>query len=295
MKVIATAADRRVLDEGRGTRAMAWIMAIMLFLTVLAVALGLGTVNAAGALDRQLAGRLTVQVIEADPAKRARDTAAVMRVLDHMPAVRGAREIDRAQIDALLEPWLGDVGTDADVPIPTLIDVDLVSPGDDAFRHVTAGVRGAAPNARVDSQARWLAPIAGFMRTLIAGAGVLVLVMVAATVAVVLLAARTGLEAHRDTIAILHMLGSTDLQVARLFQRRIAIDTLIGGAAGTVLAMIAIGFLSARAGEIGSELVSGGALVERDWLILAALPILFALIAALAARVVVTRRLRRAI
>ena len=49
---IAGAADRRILDERGGTRAMTWIMAIMLFLTVLAAALGLGMVNAAGALDR---------------------------------------------------------------------------------------------------------------------------------------------------------------------------------------------------------------------------------------------------
>ena len=54
--MFSTAADRRVLDDRRGTRAMTWIMAIMLFLTVLAAALGLGTVNAAGALDRELAG-----------------------------------------------------------------------------------------------------------------------------------------------------------------------------------------------------------------------------------------------
>lgn len=295
MRVIATAADRRMLDEGRGTPAMTWIMAIMLFLTVLAVALGLGTVNAARALDRELAGRLTVQVVEADAGKRAQQSAAVMRTLDRMPAVARATEVDRDKLDALLEPWLGDIGGDADVPIPTLIDVDLVSPGEDAFRHVVTGVRAVTPNARVDSQARWLAPVAQFMRTLIAGAGALVLLMIAATVAVVLLAARTGLEAHRDTIAILHMLGSTDLQVARLFQRRIALDTLIGGIAGTILAMIAIWFLTAQAGQLGSQLVSGGALNQRDWLILAALPILFALIAALAARAAVMLRLRRSV
>ena len=46
--VIAGAADRRMLDERGGTRAMTWIMAIMLFLTVLAAAFGLGMVNAAG-------------------------------------------------------------------------------------------------------------------------------------------------------------------------------------------------------------------------------------------------------
>ena len=47
------AADRRLLDEGRRTRSMLWIMAIMLFLTVLAGALGLGMARAARALDVQ--------------------------------------------------------------------------------------------------------------------------------------------------------------------------------------------------------------------------------------------------
>jgi hypothetical protein len=58
------APDRRLLDESRRTRAMTWIMAIMLFLTVLAGALGLGMFAATAQLDRQLAGRLTIQIVE---------------------------------------------------------------------------------------------------------------------------------------------------------------------------------------------------------------------------------------
>ena len=60
-------ANARVLDEAGGLRAMTWVMAIMLFLTVLAAALGLGTRSAGIALERQLAGRLTVQIVEGDP------------------------------------------------------------------------------------------------------------------------------------------------------------------------------------------------------------------------------------
>ncbi|MFX5587301.1 hypothetical protein ABTE16_21390, partial [Acinetobacter baumannii] len=76
---------------------------------------------------------------------------------------------------------------------------------------------------------RWMAPISNFMRIVIALAAGLVLLMATATATVVVLAARAGLDTHRDTIEILHMLGSTDMQIARLFQRRIALDTLIGG------------------------------------------------------------------
>ncbi len=77
----------RVLDEAPGLRAMTAVMAIMMFLTVLAAAMGLGTTTATRLIDRQLAGRLTVQVIEGDPA---RADAAAARVLAAMIAV-GAR------------------------------------------------------------------------------------------------------------------------------------------------------------------------------------------------------------
>jgi len=292
VNVITGAADRRLLDERGGTRAMMWIMAIMLFLTVLAAALGLGMVNAAATLDRQLAGRLTVQVVAADPSQRVRDTAAVMKALAGMPAVKRVVAVDAKRLDELLKPWLGDAPSDADVPIPSLIDVDMSVPGEQSAARVAAGVRAAAGTARVDSQSRWLSPVASFMRAMIAGAAALVLLMIAATTAVVLLAARAGLETHRDTIAILHMLGSTDVQVARLFQRRIALDTVIGGAIGAVAAMAAVWAILNQMSGLGSELVGGAVLVQRDWLVLAALPIVFALVATLAARIAVLRRLR---
>ncbi len=289
---LSTAADRRVLDDRRGTRAMMWIMGIMLFLTVIAGALGLGTVNAAASLDRQLAGRLTVQIVEPDPAKRDQQTRAVLDALKEMPTVSRVQLVDRAKLGAMLEPWLGDASSDADVPIPTLIDIDMSVPAADSAERVATGIRAVAPSARVDSQARWLSPVADFMRMLIYAAAGLVLLMAAATTAVVLLAVRAGLETHRDTIAILHMLGSTDVQVARLFQRRIALDTLIGGVIGAVAAMLAIWLVTSQAASLGSELLGGGAMTRWDWLLLAALPLVFALVATGAARVAVLRRLR---
>ena len=117
--------------------------------------------------------------------------------------------------------------------------------------------------------------------------------MAGATAAVVILAARAGLETHRDTIEVLHMLGSTDVQVARLFQRRIALDTLIGGVLGTVLAAGTVVLVGVQLATLGSDLLNGLALGERDWLLLALLPIAFALLATFAARLAVLGALRR--
>ena len=279
----------RLLDDGRRTRAMSWVMAVMLFLTVLAGALGLGTLGAATSLDSQLAGRLTVQLVGADD-----DTAAdLARRLRAMPEVKAVRQVPRTELAKLLEPWLGDAGLDADLPMPAMIDVDLRDPADATAARISTAVRAAAPGARVDRNAAWLAPVRSFVLSLAWLAGGLVLLMAGATTAIVLLAARAGLDTHRDTIEVLHMLGSTDVQVARLFQRRIALDTLIGGAIGTVFALATVALLGNRIASLDSALTDGIGLSAFGWALLALMPLAFALLAMAAARITVIRALRQ--
>src|SRR3546814_10357393 len=93
---------------------MRWIMAVMLLLTVLAAALGLGMRGAAQSLDRQLAGRLTVQIVEADARVREAHAAQALARLRAMGEVASATAVDRAAAAALLRPWLGSDGADPD-------------------------------------------------------------------------------------------------------------------------------------------------------------------------------------
>ncbi len=290
LRLAPGAADRRLLDESRRTRAMTWIMAIMLFLTVLAGALGLGMFAATAQLDRALAGRLTLQLVEPNPAQRDAQAAAIVRAVSALPGVTRAKEADRAHLAELLRPWLGDAGLDPELPMPVMIDVEMQGKNVDA---VERAARAIAPGVRVDRHAQWLSPVRGFMRTMSWLALGLVLLIASATAAVVLLAARAGLDTHRDTIDVLHMLGSTDIQIARLFQRRIAFDTLMGGLIGAGAAMALVWFLQTRMDRVGSEMLSGAALAERDWFLLLLLPLSFALLATVAARVSVLRALGR--
>lgn len=293
MRIGRARPHHRWLDDGQRTRAMVWIMAIMLFLTVLAGALGFGMAGAGRSLERQLAGRLTVQVIEADATRRDANARALVERIRAIPGVKQVVEVDRARLAELLRPWLGDAGLDAELPMPAMIDVDLTSGDPTLIGRVRQTALAVSPAARVDQHAQWLSPVAGFIATLTWAAAGLVLLMATATAAVVLLAARAGLDTHRDTIAVLHMLGSTDTQVARLFQRRIALDTLVGGIIGTVAALGAVWLLGRQSAGLGSELLGNVALAEADWVLLALVPFAFALLAMGAARVAVLRTLGR--
>jgi cell division transport system permease protein len=286
-------ADRGLLPEGRLTGPMPWVLAIMMFLTVLAAAAGLGLGNAARSLDADVGTRVTIQIVEANPDRREAQARAVMTALRGISGVIAAERIGDEEMSRLLEPWLGEGGLEAELPVPALIDADLTPEAYRSLDRIRAAVARVAPAARVDDNAQWLAPLAKLITALRWLAAGLVLLMVGATAATVVLAARASLDTHRSTIEVLHFMGSTDVQVARLFQRRIALDALFGGAVGLIAAAAVLLLIGNRVGALGSELLGSAGLPLTTWLVLAALPVGGVFLAMLVARITILRALGR--
>ena len=92
---------------------------------------------------------------------------------------------------------------------------------------------------------------------------------------------------------IVHLLGGTDGQIARVFQRSIAFDAVLGGAVGLALGVVAILALGSRFAALQSGMISGGGLVWSDWLLLALIPFVGVLIAIYTARVTVFAALKK--
>src|SRR6185503_8204688 len=90
--------------------------------------------------------------------------------------------------------------------------------------------------------------------------------------AAVVLAARVALDTHRFTIDVMHGLGATDVQVTHLFQRRIALDALVGSIAGAGAAALVLLLLAAGASFLGG-LTGGASLGISDYVLLALLPL----------------------
>ena len=286
------AAERRLLPEGRLAGPMPWVIAIMMFLTVLAAAAGLGLGGAASSLGQDLGGRLTVQILQPNPDLREAEARRAVAALQSLPGVEGVRRIGNEEMNDLLEPWLGAGGVEADLPIPAMIDVELGPTGANAAA-LEAALASAAPSARIDENAQWLAPLARLVSALQWLAIGLVLLMIGATGATVALAARAALDVHRSTIEVLHLMGATDVQVARLFQRRIALDALFGGLVGLAAGALALLLIGQRVAALGSELLGSAELPLLSWAILAALPLFGVAIAMLVARATILRALGR--
>jgi cell division transport system permease protein len=273
---------------------MPWVIAIMLFLTLLVAAAGLTLAEAARQGGQDLARQVTVQIIEANPAQRAAQRAAVTRALRKLDSIAEVKPVPDAQVRALLEPWLGTGVIDADVPVPALVDVRFASvPTAETLTRLQSTLRSVAANIRVDSHSSWMAPFFELMRALLWLAAAVFLLLLVATSAVVILAVRSTLNTHRETIEIMHMMGGTDVQAARLFQRRVALDALLGGIVGFIVAAVVIMTVGNRFAAVEPGLLSGAHFPYYGWAILAFIPLAVMALAMLMARMTVISALKR--
>ena len=287
--------EAELLPEGRLSGPMPWVIAIMVALTVIAAAAGLAFSNTARNASDALSGGVTVQVVDANPAERDRQAQAVLGALRDTPGVIEASLVSQDEIDRLIEPWLGaSASGDAGIPVPALVDARLR----DAVTGETLGamrqlLRQVAPAARVDAQSSWLKPVFSAVDTLRWLSLALVGLLGVALGAAVLLAVRNALGSNRDTIEIVHLLGGTDGQIARIFQRAIGYDAAVGGVVGLALGLVVVLALGQQFAALGAGLVSSGALGWSDWVLLALIPVAGVILAMFTARQTVVRALRK--
>lgn len=278
-------AQRRLLPEQRG-RPTPWVIAIMMFVTLVVAAAGLALANAARVVAAGAEGRYSLQI--ADGARVAGPALAAARAA---PGVLAATRVPDREVRATLERWLGEeAAASSGLPVPVLIDLELAPAADAAL--VEARVRTAAPGARLLAYRDQLGPLLQSLRALQWLALGLVLLMTVATGASVVLATRGAFDTHRGTVDVMHGIGATDRQLAALFQRRIALDAFKGGVAGAAAAGAVLLLVAAAPGSLLGDLAGGPLLRTIDLLLLALLPLAATLLATLVARHTLIKALR---
>lgn len=289
---------RQLLPQARLAGPMPWVIAIMIALTIVAAAGGLALSNVAGQARGELSGAVTVQIVEAGAQSRENQARAAVAALRAMPGVAQVRRVPDEEISALLDPWLGEASVrgegEAAIAVPALIDLQMKAAADaEAIAALRKALAKVAPAARVDAQAEWLKPVFSAIHSLQWLAATLIILLAASSVAAVWLAARAALGGNRETIEVVHHLGGTDAQIARIFQRSVAVDTATGAVAGLAMGLIGVFLLGERFAALGSGMAAGAGLLWRDWLLIGLIPVIGIVLAALTARFTVLAALRR--
>ncbi len=284
----ASDAENRLLPGGTFRSPTPYVIAIMTFVMMIVAAAGLALANAASVVAGAVEHRYVLQLPDGRDGKLEQ---AVQRAKS-TPGVTDVEPVPEEQMRRTLERWVGPGGLGEDLPVPAIIHLELTQKTNAAA--VGATLQRAIPGTRFIAEQATVQPLLGSLRALRWLAVALVLLMAAATSAAVVLAARSALDTHRSTIEIMHGIGATDGQVARLFQRKIALDALVGALAGAAVAAIALLIVGAGGASLARDVAGTTPLHTADLILLALMPLAAALLATLVARAAVLSALRKA-
>ncbi len=281
------------LDEVGSSRFLTWIVALMVYLAVLSLAIAMAVGGVVSRWDRDLFGELTVQIV---PVIKDGETAAVrmkkmeknlekaLRILRQTPGIISAEPLTRKELQALLEPWLGAGSLSDELDIPLLIDVSVDPDKNFDLAELKKRLSLALPGISVDDHRMWLGRLVTLAESVefIALAIVVCIGLAAATT--VVFTTRSGLAVHHGAIEVLHLIGAKDSYIARQFQFHAMIQGLRGGLPGLALAAATLAGLGLLAGRVDLPLLPVFSLQVWQWVVLALLPVLAALITMLTAR-----------
>jgi cell division transport system permease protein len=285
--LFASPAERRLLGGGRLRGPTPWVIAIMSFSIVIVVAAGLTLANTAAVVARSAESRFSVQVPNGN-----RNLSALLQAVRSVQGVASAEAVPESAMRQTLEQWLGPAARSSDLPVPALINFDL-RPGAD-IASLERNLRSVAPDAAIMAHREALQPLLNSLHALQGLALGLAILLATAAAAAVVLAALGALDTHRFTIEVMHGVGATDLQVTHLFQRKIAIDALVGSIAGAAAAGLVLLVLLRGATFVG-DLTGGASIFATDVVTLALIPIGLTALATWVARAAVLAALREAL
>lgn len=282
------------LEDTPTSRFLAWLIGGLTYLAVLACAVA---VLSQGAVERAAERpRLVTVALPAvdDRAAGEAELAAVRSLLEGQPGVAYTSLVSKEELDQLIEPWLGKAAVEGviDLPLPRLVDVRFQPGVVPDLEALASAVRALVPGAAIDEtspESGALEVVAHRLRWLGGGAGLVVLLVL--VVAVVILT-RASLDLHDQTVDLLRLLGAPDRYVARQFEQHAMASALRGGSIGFALALLTLVALVHVPALLGTRLVP----VEPrplDWILLAIVPVLAALLITLAARLTAVHGLAR--
>jgi cell division transport system permease protein len=227
-------------------------MAVMCYLACLAIGALILIDRAVDGWTRGLSREVTVQLKQLQTVDMEGELQKAVALLSKTRGVVSAQILDRKAGLKLLEPWLGNTNLE-ELPVPRLIRVTIDENHPPDFAALDAALQAEIKGANLDTHRRWEAELTRMAHTLSLLSYVILALISASAIAMVIFAARAVLDANRDVVDVLHLVGATDTYIARQIDRRFLVTGLLAGCLGVTLGVVTFLFLSlsGNAGDNG--------------------------------------------
>ncbi len=286
-------ASQLIPDHEGAAGFLPWVIAVMVFVGGLAVAASFILNKSVSDIHAGLKGSITVEVPRIDNKGNAGRVEQAAGILRSTAGIAQVRVLDKSELIALLEPWLGKGNVSDDLPIPQLIDVtlDRDHPADLAF--LERRLQKDVPGARLDDHKLRLRNLDGFAAAIKWLAVGTIVMVIGAIALIVAFAARASLASHRDIVELLHLIGAHDSFVAEHFQKSALKLGLKGGIIGLFAAAAAVLALTTIAGGWIQTISPAVSLDPLYILLMVLLPVIATGVSVLTVRLTVMRTLHR--
>ena len=230
--------------------ALSAVTMVMTFLACLALGCSILADRAAERWLARATSAMSVQIIETTQLTVEDQLPAVLREIQATPGIGSSRVLQRDDLVALLEPWLGTGNIGEDMPLPLLIEIIPAEGKNLPIASLSARLKAVAPGARLDTHGRWRETLEGTAKALELFAALVLAMVTLATATVILFATRAGLLANEEILNVLHQIGAQDGYISRRFEGhfvRVVSLAAIAGLAAALVFFYALGGLLAEA------------------------------------------------
>ncbi|MFZ3033585.1 MAG: hypothetical protein WA138_06200 [Parvibaculum sp.] len=294
-RLLALMVETRSVMPAAGSTGLPLVLVIaaMCFLASLALGAALSVADVTSSWTRDLSGAITIEVKPTDSMSPDVQMNAALNLLNATQGVVSARALSKADITALLEPWLGQGNVTDDLPLPNLIDVRIDPNATPDLDALAQSLSKAVPGAEVDTHRQWQTQLLHAARAAEWLAYAVLVVVASTMIAIITFATRAGLSANKEVVEVLHLTGARDRFIADEVQRHFLHLGLRGGMIGLLMSVATFLLLGAQDGAANMFLVPTYGLKLEYYPALICVPLAAALVAVVTARMTVLRTLHR--
>ena len=234
-------------------RSLTLVISIMCFLACLTAGAVYMINESANAWLKDIASEVTVQIEPRENTDTEKTVREAQTFLGQHKGIARANALSLEDSSKLLEPWLGKSDVLAALPVPRLIAIEIDRNEPPDIEALRTELTKQFPNASLDDHRRWQRQIRTVTRSFALGGLAILLLVGAATTAIIVSATRSALASNREIVEVLHFVGATDRYIAREFERHFLRLGIRAGLVGAVCAMLVfLGMTSVM------ELLGGG-------------------------------------
>jgi cell division transport system permease protein len=281
--------------------ALTVVIAIMSFLACLTAGAVYMVNQSAEAWVKDISSEITIELDPVNAADIEKKMTLVSLFLAKQAGITHVKPMTAEDSAKLLEPWLGHSEALSALPIPRLIAVEINRSNPPDIKAISEALSQNFEGVTLDDHRQWRTEIRTLTRSAALG-GIAVLVLVAAaTVAVIVSATRSAMASNREIIEVLHFVGANERFISREFERHFVGLGARAGIVGAVSAGLVFLLLPSVMHVLGggpvtatemSRLVGSGELDLKGYLLCALVVLVVAALCMITSRVGVIRVLK---